>query len=81
MSFFHPVKPRNCKSCNYKWFAESGWTGSRPNPWMHNAGRNVALQHSRSKHEQFKYCPRCGSKKVLTAQEKGFVPTAAQNGW
>jgi hypothetical protein len=45
---------------------------------LFNAGQNAALAHSRSKYEQHKFCPRCGSDKVKTVRGRGFVPTAAQ---
>lgn len=78
MSLTHPTEARQCKPCGNAWYAQAGYSSLKPGPIMFNAGQNAALAHSRSKYEQHKFCPRCGSDKVKTVRGKGFVPTAAQ---
>lgn len=78
MSMLHPTEARQCKSCGNGWYAQAGYSSLKPGPILFDAGQNAALSHSRSKYEQHKFCPRCGSDKVKTNRSKGFVPTVAQ---
>lgn len=80
---------RRCQRCQYQWFAVRVSLPSKPrfadetSIWnRHSAAHMARLQgnYTRAKqdHDRWAICPRCGSVKVKTVSDRGFVPTAAQ---
>lgn len=81
---------RKCERCNQKWFAERPVKAPKPRwydeggtPWGSGAARVARLQgnyeRSLASQERWARCPNCGSVKVATVSQKGFVPTGVES--
>lgn len=83
---------RRCTKCEYKWFAKrvskpaktygagAGWAALGSTGMAAGAGAKAGAHYATKleRHERWRNCPRCGSRKVGTDRKRGFVPTAAE---
>lgn len=84
--------PRRCVRCAYGWFAKrvqkpakaygagAGWALLGSTGMAAGAGAKAGAHYATKleRHERWRQCPRCGSRKVRTEPRRGFVPTAAE---
>lgn len=82
---------RRCTKCEYKWYAKriskptktygagAGWAALGSTGMAAGAGAKAGAHYSTKleRHERWRNCPRCGSRKVRTEKKREFVPTAA----
>ena len=83
---------RRCTQCEYKWFAKrvskpaktygagAGWAALGSTGMAAGAGAKAGAHYATKleRHERWRNCPRCGSRKVQTERKRRFVPTAAE---
>lgn len=79
---------RRCDRCAYQWFAvpttrpgKPRWFDETGAFWTDGQARMIRRQgnfdRAKVDHDRWATCPRCGSVKVQTVSERGFIPTAA----
>jgi rubredoxin len=78
MSFTHHRELRCCRVCQHGWYAESGYPASRPNQFLHGKNANIALSHTRTKYEQYMYCPSCGGAAYKPHPRKTYLDPVTQ---
>jgi NADH pyrophosphatase NudC (nudix superfamily) len=92
MGFLTPEEARTCQSCGFSWFAERVGKPSKPAGYTSlgalagdaaaaasgGAASAAKYQAKLQRYNRWRYCPRCGSKKVKSVSKRDFRPSDSQ---
>lgn len=83
MGLFTREEARQCKKCDFKWFAERVQKPGQVLADLYSlhgqhgmaAAKGSKYHAKMQQYNRWRHCPNCGTKRVKTVSKRGFEPT------